>query len=120
MQAGKSDTEAVDAATAAYKHEEGQKRQLMQQKKRDALSIKTLAQDLEILQRMSEFLIEVDIDLISKLKTAAERREAQKKVRSYYDTEILPEITMLWKAMQLSNFAVGQMLIDSGLCSIDN
>lgn len=27
---------------------------------------------------------------------------------------------MLWKAMQLSNFAVGQMLIDSGLASIDN
>lgn len=57
----------------------------MKTKAREALSIKKLAQDLETLQRMSEFLIEVDIDLVAKLKTAGERREAQKKVRGYYD-----------------------------------
>lgn len=41
-------------------------------------------------------------------------------MRSKYNLEVLPEITMLWKALSLSNFAVGEMLIESGLACIDN
>ena len=91
----------------------------MQKKQREAFSIHKLADDLEILQRMSEFLIEVDIDLVSKLPLP-KRHEAQQLQREFYDREVLPEINLLWKALQLSNFSVALMLIDSGLASIDH
>lgn len=40
-------------------------------------------------------------------------------LRGLYDSEITPEMTILWKCMQLANFTTASLLLDNGLGSVD-
>lgn len=43
-----------------------------------------------------------------------------KRLRSLYNAEIYPEVTILWKTLQLANYPVATLLLDNGLGSVDH
>lgn len=67
---------------------------------------------------MSEYLIQFDVD-VTEFRKEKGIKVDQEFLRSQYNIEHEPEITILWKTMQLANYPVASLLLDYGLGTVD-
>lgn len=84
-----------------------------------------LTKNLETLAQISEFLINHDIDKVEgRIKPNSKNWDESKLNKTYlrtlYNKEIIPEVTLLWKALTLSAYPIASLILDSGIASVDN
>ena len=90
--------------------------------KEKKISLPELTTQLTQLQKISEYVIQYDVDLVENGENEKNKAEPidMKYLRSLYNAEIYPEVTILWKTMQLANYPVATLLLDNGLGSVDH